>query len=436
MIIPSIDVMGGQTVQLVGGREHKLSAGDPLTIAQRFRLAGEIAVIDLDAAIGSGSNRELLLPLLRQAKCRVGGGIRDASSARQWLDAGAVKVILGTAATPAVLRELPRERVIAALDADKGEVVVQGWRTRTGESILDRMRRLQGLVSGYLITFVEREGRMQGTNLELVPELVRVASEANARVTIAGGVTTAQDIAALDALGADAQVGMAIYTGALHLGDAIAAPMRSDRPDGLWPTIVVDEAGVALGLCYSNATSVREAVQTRRGVYWSRTRGLWRKGETSGSTQELLAIDLDCDRDALRFTVRQHGTGFCHLGCATCFGHAAGLGALAARIASQAESSDAQSYTKRLLADPRLLRSKLIEEAQELAEAEQAKDTAHEAADLLYFLCVQLQAKGVAMSEVCKELDHRALKLSRRAGDAKPTPTPSPAPPAASTAKL
>lgn len=421
MIIPSIDIRNGSTVQLVGGREQALDAGDPLPIAQKFALAGEVAVVDLDAAIGTGSNREVIRPLLRAARCRVGGGIRDVQSAINWLDAGAVSVVLGTAARPDVLRELPRERVIAALDADRGEVVVEGWRTGTGETIVDRMRRLEGLVAGFLVTFVELEGRLGGTNLDLVPELVSVAAAGGARVTIAGGVTSPAEIAALDRMGADAQVGMALYTGRLELADAIGAPLRSDRADGLWPTVVVDELGSALGLAYSSAGSVREAVRTGRGVYHSRARGLWRKGESSGDTQELLRIDLDCDRDALRFTVRQSGRGFCHAGTRTCWGAANGLTALAERIAQQHNAPATGSYTARLLADPLLLRAKLLEEAAELADAREDGNVAHEVADVLYFALVAAQRSGVALADVMTELDRRALRVSRRAGHAKTT---------------
>ncbi|MEI7658331.1 MAG: phosphoribosyl-ATP diphosphatase [Phycisphaerae bacterium] len=420
MIIPSIDLMGGRTVQLVGGREHALDAGDPRPIAASFALAGDVAVVDLDAAIGTGANQAHILDLLKLAPCRVGGGIRDVATAIAWLDAGAAKVVLGTAARPEVLRELPRDRVIAALDADGGEVVVKGWRERTGESILDRMRRLEGLAGGFLVTFVEREGRLGGTNMELVPELVRVAAAGGARVTIAGGVTTADDVARLDELGADAQVGMALYTGRLDLADAIAAPLRSDRPDGLWPTVVVDEAGVALGLTYSSPQSLREAVRTRRGVYHSRRRGVWVKGETSGCTQELLRIDLDCDRDALRFTVRQSGEGFCHRGAATCWGEVRGPGALAGRIRGQASRNAPGSYSTRLLQSPDLLRAKLVEEAGELAEASTKGDVVAEAADLMYFTLVAMQRAGASLAEVAAELDRRALRVTRRPGDAKP----------------
>lgn len=418
MIIPSIDLRSGQTVQLIGGKDHALDAGDPVPIAERFRLAGEIAVIDLDAALSTGSNAELIKRLLPIAPCRVGGGIRDERAAIEWLDAGASKAILGTAATPDLLRRLPRDRVIAALDARDGEVVDQGWTRATGESILDRMRRLEGLVAGFLITFVEREGRMSGTRLDLVPELVAAAG--GARVTIAGGVTTPQDIAALDAIGADAQVGMALYTGKLDLGDAIAAPLRSDRPDGLVPTVVVDELGTALGLAYSDSESVRQAVSTQSGVYRSRNRGIWTKGATSGNTQELLRIDLDCDRDTLRFTVRQRGDGFCHNSTRTCWGAASGLSALAERIRASRANGDPGSYTARLLSSPELLSAKLAEEALELAEATDPAHVAREAADLIYFATVAMERAGVSLADVGAELDRRSRRVTRRPGNAKP----------------
>ena len=134
MIIPSIDLMDGHAVQLVGGREKAIDAGDPRPIAERFRLAGTLAVIDLDAALGRGSNAGVIRDLLRLAPCRVGGGIRTVEAALDWLDAGAEQVILGTAAVPELLEQLPRERVVAALDADRDDVMVEGWRRATGRS--------------------------------------------------------------------------------------------------------------------------------------------------------------------------------------------------------------------------------------------------------------------------------------------------------------
>ncbi|MEM9691761.1 MAG: HisA/HisF-related TIM barrel protein, partial [Myxococcota bacterium] len=202
MLIPSIDLQNGQTVQLVGGKEHALDAGDPRPILERFSRVGEVAVVDLDAALGQGDQTDLVAELCRMRPIRVGGGIRSLERARFWLDRGATKIMIGTAASPAFLRELPQDRLIAALDAVDGEVVVEGWQTKTGASITDRMAELRDHVSGFLVTFVEREGRMQGTDMARVKELVEAAG--SARLTIAGGVTTPEEIATLDAMDVDA----------------------------------------------------------------------------------------------------------------------------------------------------------------------------------------------------------------------------------------
>lgn len=417
MIIPSIDLMEGQAVQLIGGEKTAIEAGDPLPLLNQFRLAGEVAVIDLDAALSRGDNTAIIEKLIRQAPCRVGGGIRNLDTAIRWLDAGAARIIMGTAAKTELLSQLPRERCIAALDAKNDDIVVEGWQKSTGLRVVDRMRELRDVVGGFLVTFVEREGRMVGIDEARIRELKEAAGEAE--LTVAGGVTTPEEIALIDRLGADAQVGMAIYSGKMDFGEAIAAPLNSDRPDGLWPTVVVDERGTALGLAYSNMESLKEAVKRRMGVYHSRSRGLWVKGLTSGATQELLNIDLDCDRDALRFTVRQAGDGFCHLDTRTCWGKDHGLGKLERRLSALVESAPEGSYTRRLLDDPDLLAAKLLEEAGELAQARTHDEVVWEAADVLYFTLVSMIRRGASLHEVEEHLDRRALKLTRRPGDAK-----------------
>ena len=413
MIVPSIDLQGGQAVQLVGGAQKAIDAGDPMPIAGRFSLAGEIAVIDLDAAMGKGSNAALIEGLVSRFACRVGGGIRDVATAIGWLDKGARKVLLGTAAKPEILSQLPRERVIAALDARHGEVVVEGWRQGTGRGILERIAELRQFAGGFLVTFVELEGRMGGTNMKLAKAAVEAAGR-DCQVTIAGGITTAEEIKALDAIGADAQVGMALYTGRLDLADGIMAPLVSDRPDGLFPTVVVDERGVCLGLVYSSKQSIREAVRRRMGIYQSRSRGLWVKGVTSGATQELLRIDLDCDRDSPRFVVRQSGPGFCHQGTRTCWGEDSGLGHLARTLAERRVQPPPGSYTAKLFAEPGLLTAKLREEADELARATGREQVIWEAADVLYFTLARLAREGVDLAEIEAHLDRRALQVTRR----------------------
>ena len=418
MIVPSIDLMGGQAVQLIGGEKKAIEAGPPLPIAKRFAVAGDIAVIDLDAALGRGDNTDTAREIIRRYPCRFGGGIRDLDTAIEWLDAGASKIILGTAAVPELLAQLPRERVIAALDTRHGEVVVEGWRKATGREAIEQITHLKEFVGGFLVTFVEREGRMKGIDLAAVAKVVEAA--APVKVTVAGGVTTTEEIAEIDRLGADVQVGMALYSGVLDLADGLVAPIVSDRKDGLWSTVIVDENGQTLGLAYSNIESIREAVRTRTGVYHSRKRGLWVKGKTSGNTQQLLRVELDCDRDALRFTVRQRGKGFCHKDTYTCWGEDSGIFHLARLLQSRVASAPAGSYTRRLLDEPSLLAAKIREEADELARAKTPGEVIHEAADVIYFTLTALARAGVDLCDVEQELARRNRKVTRRPGDAKP----------------
>jgi len=413
MIVPSIDIMGGRAVQLRRGKEFVLDGGDPVERLEEFSIAGEVAVIDLDAALGQGSNAELIGDLVRRAACRVGGGIRDLDAARRWLDAGATKVMIGTAATPEFCAALPRERVIAAVDAERGAVVVDGWRAATGVPVLERVRELAPHVGGLLFTQVEREGEMGGFDRAAVESVVRAAP--GARVTAAGGITTAAEIAELDYLGADAQVGMALYTDRLSLGEAVAAPLTKPLTGDVWPTVVCDEAGRTLGLVWSTRESLARAVAERRGIYWSRSRqSIWEKGATSGNTQQLVRVDLDCDRDALRFIVRQAGVGFCHFDRRSCWPSDFDLADLEMTLADRVARPIAGSGTAKLLADPALLAAKLREEADELAQAEAPADVVREAADVIYMALVALRRGGGTLADVRAELARRHRAVNRR----------------------
>ena len=413
MIVPSIDIMDGRAVQLRGGKELVLDGGDPLARLQEFSVAGEVAVVDLDAALGRGSNAVLIQDLVRRAPCRVGGGIRDLDSARRWLDAGAVQVMIGTAATPEFCAALPRERVIAAVDAKRGEVVVDGWRTTTGVAVVERVRELAPVVGGFLFTQVDKEGAMAGFDRGALEAVVRAA--AGVRVTAAGGITTAAEVADLDSLGTDAQVGMALYTGKLALGDAVAAPLAKPLAGDVWPTVVCDEAGRTLGLVWSTRESLARAVAERRGIYWSRSRNeIWVKGKTSGNAQQLVRVDLDCDRDALRFTVRQRGVGFCHLNRRSCWSSEFDFADLESAVADRITNPVPGSGTAQLLADPALLAAKLLEEAEELARADSSENVVRETADVVYMALVALARGGGTLADVRAELARRHRAVSRR----------------------
>ncbi|KAG6866456.1 hypothetical protein C0991_003974 [Blastosporella zonata] len=206
----------------------------------------------------------------------------------------------------------------------------------------------------------------------------------------------------------------------INVADAFLAPVVSDRPDGLFPTVVTTETGHSLGLVYSSAQSVTESIITGKGVYQSRKHGLWRKGETSGATQDVVSIRLDCDSDSLEFRVNQHGAGFCHLNRQSCFSEISGLPALENTLRSRLASAPEGSYTRRLFTDSALLQSKIMEEADELCRAVDKKDVAFEAADLFYFALTKCVQAGVGIKEIEQSLDVKAKRVTRRPGNAKP----------------
>ncbi len=200
--------------------------------------------------------------------------------------------------------------------------------------------------------------------------------------------------------------------------DFLVERLKSDRPDGLWPTVICDPLGIALGLAYSNRESLHHAIETRNGTYWSRSRdSLWVKGATSGATQQLLGIRLDCDSDCLRFMVTQDPPGFCHKNTHSCFGEERSIATVLHRLAQRIESSNEKSFTRRLATDASLLEKKLLEEAQELADASEQDDryeVAWETADVFYFSLVAMLKNGVGLDEVYAELGRRMNRVVRR----------------------
>ncbi|KAI0903831.1 histidinol dehydrogenase [Ustulina deusta] len=204
----------------------------------------------------------------------------------------------------------------------------------------------------------------------------------------------------------------------LYIPKLLSMSWKTDRPDKLLPTVVCDERGIALGLVYSSEESVAESLRTQTGVYQSRKRGLWYKGASSGDTQELVRISMDCDNDALKFVVRQTGR-FCHLEQFGCFGELKGVSKLEQTLISRKKSAPERSYTKRLFSDEKLLRAKIMEEAEELCNAKTPDEVAFEAADLIYFALTKAIGAGVSLADIEKNLDSKSLKVKRRPGNAK-----------------
>ena len=222
IVVPCIDIQDGQVVQLVQGRERALVGPDPLAMLERFSNFPEIQIIDLDAAMGVGENFKIIEMLASKATCRVGGGVRSAQRARQLVDLGAHRVIVGTAAfTPVfddIVAEIGSEKIVVALDSKAGNVVVDGWNTMLQTTAIEAMSRFAEVCSGFLCTYVDKEGMMQGTDLEWFAQLRGTTS---LPITAAGGITTLEDVRSLLAMNIDAAIGMAVYTGSLSLDDLV-----------------------------------------------------------------------------------------------------------------------------------------------------------------------------------------------------------------------
>jgi len=226
MIIPCIDLMDGKVVQLVQGREKALEGGTPSEMLDRFSAFPEIQVIDLDAALGRGSNDSIVEFLAARAMTRVGGGVRSVERARSLVERGAHKVIVGTAAfsaagintefLEALRAAIGRERLLVALDSKGGRIVVKGWRESTALSAEEVLDRLAPYCSGFLCTYVDKEGMLEGTDLAWFRRL-RAATALE--LTAAGGITTLEEVRELQRLGIHAALGMAIYTGRLDLDE-------------------------------------------------------------------------------------------------------------------------------------------------------------------------------------------------------------------------
>jgi phosphoribosylformimino-5-aminoimidazole carboxamide ribotide isomerase len=222
MLIPSIDLMGGKIVQLVQGRQKALEFDNFQEWVHRFSKYPLVQLIDLDAAMGRGHNRELVREFAGQLRCQVGGGIRSVETAVAILTAGAQRVILGsalisegtidTAFAQKAANEIGPEKLVFAADCRGGHVAIQGWQEATGITAVDLMHTLEPYCGAFLYTHIDTEGLLQGIPMDVIRDLRSATSR---QLIAAGGIRSQEEISALDAMNVDAVVGMAIYTGLL-----------------------------------------------------------------------------------------------------------------------------------------------------------------------------------------------------------------------------
>ena len=224
MLIPSIDLMGGKIVQLVQGERKALESENFEEWIARFSAFSLVQLIDLDAAIGTGNNRTLIHEFSKRLPCQVGGGLRSMRNAEEMLATGALRVILGSALiregapdaafAEEAARAVGPEKLVFAIDSKQGRVAIRGWRELTAITPVEMMAALEKWCGAFLYTHIDTEGLMGGIPLDTVRQL---RESTRRQLIVAGGISTAEEIAQLDAMKVDAVVGMAIYTGKMRL---------------------------------------------------------------------------------------------------------------------------------------------------------------------------------------------------------------------------
>jgi phosphoribosylformimino-5-aminoimidazole carboxamide ribotide isomerase len=224
LLIPSIDLMGGKIVQLVQGKKKALEFDNFDEWVERFSQFPLVQLIDLDAAIGTGENRDLIRHFVQRLPCQVGGGIRSIDTAGEILGLGAKRVILGSTLVQdgkinqTFARQIGEavggEKLVFALDAKGGKVAIRGWREMTPITPLDMMQALEPWCAAFLYTHIDTEGMMLGIPMETVRELRAATAK---QFIAAGGISTTEEIEELHSIGVDAVVGMALYLGKLDL---------------------------------------------------------------------------------------------------------------------------------------------------------------------------------------------------------------------------
>ena len=411
MVISSIDLMEGRAVQLVQGNRKVLERENPLELAKDFSRFGEIAVIDLDAALGKGENTRLIQELCRTAKCRVGGGIRTVEKASSLIANGAEKIIIGTSAfndnglnepfLKNLADQIGKEKIIIAIDSRNEKIVIKGWQESTALNVYEIAQQAEAFCGEFLFTCVENEGMMQGANTKAIKKILQVTS---VPVTVAGGISSLKEIKALAALEVNMQLGMSIYTGEFTMGEAFIASLKWNQE--LLPAIAQDSSGQILMQAFVNQESLINTFSTGKVWYYSRSRdALWMKGETSGHFQHFIKVQQDCDGDTVLFTVEQEAVA-CHKGSYSCFGaRTFSLDQLQKVIQSRLKDGSKSSYTASLT--DKTVREKILEEAEELVEANSRDHIIWEAADVIYFTLVLLAREDIQLPDVIKELERR-----------------------------
>ncbi|MCB9359525.1 hypothetical protein H6503_06355 [Candidatus Woesearchaeota archaeon] len=330
MIYPCIDLLDGKVVQLIQGKVKGIDIQPSYQqMTELFASNGmKINVIDLNAAMGTGNNLEAIEYIVQRVDARVGGGVRTPEKAKQLMDLGAKKVIAGSSCfdysgleydfLASTSEAIGKKNLIVALDVKDDKVAINGWKETLDVDPLLVASGLEDFCSEIQCTYVDGEGKMQGTDLPLFRALKK---RSNIKLTGAGGIRDIKDVWELEKLGANSVIGMAFYTGKISL-DEVIDTNQLDFVNGLgiMPAIVQNMNGKVLYLCSQNRNTLQKSIET--GKMWRYSASQEREilvGESSGKFEYLKKVYRNCYKDTLLMKVTQEKPFACHEGYATCF---------------------------------------------------------------------------------------------------------------------
>ena len=431
--IPTLDISKGQAVLVTNGKVTKI-IGDPMKKAEFLSIHKHFQLIDIDRAMGTGDNRELIKQIVKKYPCYVGGGIRTIEDAREFLNTSARRVIISTAMNIELLKQIPKERLILAFDIDeKFHVYTKGRKELIeNKTMFDYIEEFKDYVEVVTITFHNTEGTCKGLPFDQVKQIYDKYKSTNIKLIMAGGIKTIdEDIYKLFLNKITPQFGAALWEGHFTLGDVYKKLLEVDMKDKcpktdngqlLIPTIIQSDTGSVLSCVFSTPESLKLSVDTRRATFYSRERNkIWVKGETSGNFHEVKQVHINCDNTAIRMVVS--GDKFCHKNTESCFGHIdparGSLKSMQKIMLAKLEekSSDKESFTLNMLNNEHKIISKIMEESQELVCAKGQDEISHESADLIYFVLLYLLKNKLDISNVEDELIKRRFTVTK---DSKP----------------
>jgi phosphoribosyl-ATP pyrophosphohydrolase/phosphoribosyl-AMP cyclohydrolase len=426
-ILPAIDLLDAKVVRLHQGRYDHITTYpvSPTEIAHCFQKKGLnfLHVIDLD---GAKNGLPALMPHIKQLlemklSLQVGGGIRTLETARSYLQLGVDRIIVSTSSIEqegfwqALVAEFSKERIVLALDVKNGQVLTHGWCNSSKMQVDEIIEKIgQGNILHLIVTDTQKDGTNAGPNLALYKEIRQKFPTLN--LIAAGGISSVQDILALEKLGIDeAVVGRAIYENPTLIHYLLCEQIDWQKGQGLVPAIVqsADDAQVLM-LGYMNKEALNITLETKQVTFFSRSRQtLWTKGKSSGNTLKLVDIAIDCDKDTLLVLVEPAGP-VCHEGTKSCFNAPCGLWflhALEKLIDERFTGKDPESYVFKLSQKgPACVAQKVGEEAVETALASlmpSKNQLKEESADLLFHLLVNLRYHKIGLAEVVNILEKR-----------------------------